>query len=287
MAEINIVNILRHLKIHRSSKIIQFGLKNNQALIKLYVSGYKNLYGIDTNKKVYDLELNTSIRYLYGNLKNTHLPNEFFDVVILSSDFKNSKEILNESKRILKTGGLLLYKASMKNHFNPKGSYNTNILIKGKEAKTFSKNLPNDISILSYTKKFGGIYEYTALLAERLRSEYKMNVHISYDVKDISSKDVIVECAPGVIDPSTVIRDIKLLKSSNHKIYVDVHDVNFRKFSKEERKLLESLATLMYRANELADVDGIKKYTLFPLIAYKSVGLKIPKIGIHERCETF
>ena len=61
-----------------------------------------------------------------------------------------------------------------------------------------------------------------------------------------------------------------------------MHDVNFRKFSKEERKLLESLTTLMYRANELADVDGIKKYTLFPLIAYKSVGLKIPKISVRK-----
>ena len=245
---------------------MQLGVYHSTILQELHNRGYGNLYGIDTNKRVYDLPLNTKIRYLYGNPENTHMPNSYFDVLILDGSFSNSNDIINESKRILKSNGILV-----------SGDSITRNGIKTK------KEVPKYITILSYTKKFGGIYEYTALLAERLETEYKIKTRIAYNVNEIQSKDVIIECAPGVIQANKMLKDVELLNTAGHRVYVDVHDVTYRKFTRVERMALEEKTTLMYRANELADVDGSTNYTLFPLIAYKSIGFRVPKTDVKDK----
>lgn len=261
----SILNMLKELKIKKDSRIVQLGVYKNNMLFELYSEGYTMLYGIDRDKRVYNLPLNTKIRYIYGDTENTHMPNSFFDAVILQDKFAKSKKIIDEAKRILKNGGFLISNA-----------------IPTKIDSKVAKKIPKNVAILSYTKNFGGIYEYTALLAERLQTEYGVKIQIAYKASAIKSRNVILECAQGVVQAERVLKDVEQLIASGHKIYTDIHDVTFRKFSRAERKRLEETTTLLYRANELANVDGSKNYRLFPLIAYKSNGLKVPKSNVNK-----
>ena len=83
---------------------------NDATLWALHDIGYRQLYGVDLNKYIYDCKYYTQIKYKYGNIENTHFPDSFFDIGICLSVIEhkvNLKNFFIEAKRVLKNESYL------------------------------------------------------------------------------------------------------------------------------------------------------------------------------------
>lgn len=318
---VNVVSLVKQINLDKGSKIVDLGAFEDAALWALHEEGYRNLYGIDLNKDIYDTPFYTKIRYLYGNIENTHLPSGFFDFGLSLSVAERNEDLeklFTEANRLLKAGSVFIVTANFRQDkkvvkrkgqglfslseivgamdaaercgfeplFNKKmlnymrftdnenpiksGGSEYALLLMGfrKNSRGAKGRLPKKICILNYSKKFGGIIEYTRLLAYRLQKEYQTDAKIIDSAAECDTNEVIMEFAPGVVDSSRFLQDFETLSRKKCRIYVDVHDTMYKKFTLEQRKKFETGATLMYRANELAEIDEINNYLLFPLISY-------------------
>lgn len=106
---------------HRQQKIIDLGCGDIHALKLLYTLGFKNLYGIDLSisirsriSQIYRMWRKRTLKvpfHIYKrDLTKTKFPDQMFDVAICISVIEhgvNLEELLRESNRILKPGGIL------------------------------------------------------------------------------------------------------------------------------------------------------------------------------------
>ena len=101
-------------KVGKDARILELGAWKSSFLQELHKHGYANLYGMDSNRNIYDMPEYTKIRYVYGREQRTHFPNNFFEVVrinIARGSSVSIKALLDESKRILRPEGLLIIKS--------------------------------------------------------------------------------------------------------------------------------------------------------------------------------
>jgi len=101
--------------------ILSFGAFNDTSLASLSKLGHNHLYGIDSNKRIYDMPDYTQVKYSYSPMDNTHFPKSFFEVVYnlnssgYFSNMESLKGFLQESQRILSDKGTLLLFISSSN----------------------------------------------------------------------------------------------------------------------------------------------------------------------------
>lgn len=107
---VKIREILDQYNVGPLSKVVFLG-SNRIDLMMLYGEvKYEHLYLIDEKLDVYDGDLITRIRGVYGDPSNTHFPDSFFDAVILTDNRNGSidRDLLDEAVRILAPSALLL-----------------------------------------------------------------------------------------------------------------------------------------------------------------------------------
>lgn len=293
-----LASVLKKMDVDRDSRILELFAFENSTLPKLFDEGYTNLYGIDKDKRIYEMEHYTLIRYIYGNPENTHFPRWFFDYCFVQSDESHSNSMLfSEAERILKNDGIFLVQSNgdqagrlfglgLQNGFKPlfkKDIAGESKFILGfkKKDENSESNLPKKLTIINYTQKFGGFTEHVRLMKERLEEEYGIEVQNAVKADECHSQIVIIEYAPTVVAPDKFIEDIKLLKKRGCSVYVESHDPLCTRFTLEERRWLEEHVVLMLRANEMGDYDSVENYVLYPLFSFsnKFRETKKPQLG--------
>ncbi len=145
-----------------------------------------------------------------------------------------------------------------------------------KKGKDPEFKIPKEITLINYAKNFGSVTPYCELIQERLKNDYNVEAHITDDTANCKTENVIIEFNPGIVSAEKLLADIKELKRRNRKIYIDVHNVLYTTFSKEQIIYLEKNTKLMYRANELPEIDHVGDYLLCPTISHFTE--KVPKI---------
>ena len=98
--------IIEKLSQDKEKYILDFCALNDFSLAYLnHKYGHKHLYGIDENKKIYDMPYYTQIKYSFSPQEYTHLPESFFDVVYTTNttnfvaNINTIKQFIDESKK--------------------------------------------------------------------------------------------------------------------------------------------------------------------------------------------
>jgi len=108
----HMVSTILQNKKQKNSMIINLGAYNDASLWVLAKLGYTKLYGLDLRDDIYDMPFYTKIKYLTGDMYNTHFPNNMFDVSISLSAIEhglmNFGKFFEELRRIMKNNGILL-----------------------------------------------------------------------------------------------------------------------------------------------------------------------------------
>ena len=262
---------------NRASRIVQLNSDRTSALVALHQMGYTSLYGTSDSRGAYDQPFNTVIRYVYCRDGGTHFPAGFFDCCILTDP--QPEHQIGEAARILKVGGLLVTRSGISIRTDAfgldrsgtsAGSLRVFEKVTDPTATTGALE-PTGVSILSYTSMPGGIEEYAKLLQTRFALS-GTNCTILGGPADSSDDTVVVEYANGLAKGASLPRDVDMLAAKGKRVIVEVHDT-LERFSHEEKARLQSQCTLVYRANEGAERDGVDKYTLAPHVSYLNLPL--------------
>jgi SAM-dependent methyltransferase len=337
---INLLRLLNEFKIDKDAKIIALGAFNDASLWVLRRLGFKNLYGIDLNSKIYDSKYYTEIKYMYGDIENTHFPDSFFDVCVCLSVIEHvnaTDKVIEEARRILKEDGLFvvttdyypskkitglevsverglgnpstkmgkhwgwkifssdeiteLIETSIRHDLTPLFDTSDISASSGEDLEAVEyKNIQYTFIFLRFRKKSGaalkgthkpafvellvpsykglqgGISTYSKVLARRLEKDYGIKSVVIFNEKESRADTIIIEYEPGLPRAKDIINIVNYLSSLGKNVFLDCH--SRMKLSAEEVSKLESLASLIYRTNELAYMDGAKQYTICPHISF-------------------
>lgn len=130
--------------------------------------------------------------------------------------------------------------------------------------------IPRGVSVISYSKgKNGGINRYATTLAKRLKKEYKINAEIVDTTKEAKYNTVVIE-EQALCSDQKLKEEVSYLRSKGSDIFIEIHD-SIKNADKKIVNYIEKNTTLLYRCNEMAENDGIKKYLLMPLVSYKDI----------------
>jgi len=258
-------------------------------LFRLYELGFRHLYCMDADKRIYDRPNYTRVKYLYGKTCDTKFPSSMFDVVICPSCFIgcsfNWKKLLlfvREMKRILKNDGLLVFHGLKKNSgfdgkyswlkvstrpellngntlfsffskygMNPLGNFSkADTYFSFRVAKIDKRNTIRQVNIVCSTLGFqDGISACTENLAARFISE-GIKVNLFRDIGEIKDGNpIIVEYEPGM-------PYFKTNFPRGHKVIIEAHSLlALRIWNRIEfiRKNVTSLIASLNGHNKLTD----------------------------------
>ncbi len=97
----------------KSAHIANLGAYKDASLWYLSELGFQHLYGIDLNRDILNMPFSWRIKYMYGDMLDTHFPSNMFDAVLSISAIEHGdgvnyfKSFLKEAKRLLKNNGIL------------------------------------------------------------------------------------------------------------------------------------------------------------------------------------
>ena len=187
----------------------------NSALADLSELGYRHLYGIDLNQEVYNMPYYTRIKYSYGDMLNTHFPDNMLDFVYNVKGIRKAsdlKRFIGESKRILDNNGYLLLTARSKKEAEEiinkvvaqkvKLFYTTEaknlIGLCFKVTKSSSTKRVRELNIIAESlNQKEGVDTYVQSLKKILEKEgITTNLYKRYEEAD-RSKDTIIEYVPA------------------------------------------------------------------------------------------
>lgn len=141
--------------LNKDSYILDCGASSDPTPGYLSELGYEHLYAIDLDKNITDMPYYWRIKYMYGSMLNTHFPDNMFDAVITVSSIEHgegvpqAKRFIDESKRILKDGGLLFITTDYNEaHIDTKG-----MKLYGLQWKIFDRS--EITSIINYARSIG------------------------------------------------------------------------------------------------------------------------------------
>lgn len=111
--------LMAHKFLNKSDRIFFAGCYNDDALYLLSHSGYAKLVAMDSNPAIYGKDEYWKIKYFYGDILDTHLPNSFFKAIFSLGAIENFTEhggknyeriglFFREYNRILSNNGLLV-----------------------------------------------------------------------------------------------------------------------------------------------------------------------------------
>jgi hypothetical protein len=129
-----------------------------------------------------------------------------------------------------------------------------------------------EVDILLSTNGVGGITEYAEVMRQRLIDEAGIGVSIAMRRGQVTARDVVVQFENGLPRAETLINDALDLADLGHRVYFDVHAA-FSDFGLWNSYLpqLERKTRMLYRANEVAEADGVEEFTLMPHLSYRNV----------------
>jgi len=100
----------RTMKVVRNGKLLDIGCGSGEFLLKMKSRGME-CYGIEPYDFDAEFAKRHSLKIFHGHLSDAEFPDEYFDVITLNHVFEhvhNPSETLQETHRILKTGGSLI-----------------------------------------------------------------------------------------------------------------------------------------------------------------------------------
>lgn len=254
-------------------------------MLNLCRSGYTNLYiALDSNK-IYSFPMYTRIRYVYADPMDTHFPPSFFkSVIIQSTDSPLSlQNAMTHAFEILDDNGLLLLKMNnistkeiqflkekLASWTQSEAQIHGDFICLRKARTCVPSRQAPTLTVLCYSQRTGGISEYAGLLTKRLEKEYFYKVQIKSDPNEVSSDVAIIEYESGLKLAPHLIDDIQILRQRGCEVIIEVHDwlTRSKVLSYGDVLQIQEKSILLYRANELAELDKAKKYYLCPHISY-------------------
>jgi hypothetical protein len=253
----------------KQSRILVVLPEGKEILNTLFNNGFSCLYGISTDKNVYDMPNYNRIRYVYVPSLSTHFPPGFFDCCIVLKH--TSRREIGYLREIVKDEGLILAKHETIDEVKQNDNavriserIGALMVSKYKERQSEVKS----ISLLCYSQGRGGIAEYTELLQRRLSGIAETDVINS--VEEAQAETVIIEYARGLPLSARIVDDVEKLVSRGKHVIVEVHD-SLSNLGKEKIEWLEQRCTLLYRSNESAMYDGVYRYYIMPHISYTNI----------------
>lgn len=239
----------------KSDRVLVLGQWVSDAVNRLHHSGYSNLYALSPDRAVYGGPHNKKVRYVYGNPTRTHFPSNFFTAVLISEGRAGASQgLMPEAWRVTADGGVVV-------------SQGTHTRV----TKTGPVPL-NEVDILFGLEGRGGISEYTRVMRDRIVREWGVTARIARTKAEVEAQSVIVQFENGLPNAERIILDSLDLAASGHTVYFDVHAA-FSDFGVWNGYLpeLEANTRMLYRANEVAEADGVEDYSLLPHLSYRNV----------------
>ena len=262
-------------RLPKTARVLQLEVERGNLLPWLKGSGFENLYGASRLSQVYDLPDYTSIRYMRTWATRTHLPQSFVDCCVLTRS--PSRAEVGDILEILRPEGLAVLPeagaGAAESGFERAGSIGGKMVLL--EKTVGAEPHSGDVSILSYSDSGGGIGEYARLLEERFR-EAGVRAEIVRGPESATADDVLVEYANGLAGGKRLVQDVRELVVKGRRVLVEVHDT-LERFSKEDRRHLQEQALLLYRANEAAERDAVKRYVVVPHASYATLPILGPR----------
>ena len=200
-------------------------------------------------------------------------------------------ENVNFTERVSQHGFDILAKENLstittqpnETHPNHHASDSYSVVVALRKKNRFESARPQQLSILRYTANRGGISEYINSLSNRLRTELAMDVQVVDDPLNVKYDLVLVEYESGLGRARGLLSDVETLRNRGKTIIIEIHDWLTRSsaMDKAEVRKLENETVLTYRANEVAQKDGVESYYLCPHISY----LDVPATPFAEKDE--
>jgi len=279
----------------------------NNMLTTLSFNGYKNLFGISKNKGVYDYPLYYKIKYTFGDPKNTHFPNNFFDMIFsfnLHSEF-NNLQFWVEMERLISDSGILIIKthkidnvrefiSTHRNNFDIITSIQDSefcIIYILRCIKKTKKNHINDITIIHPHIGMNDSHYYIHIMHKFLNDG--INCHLvksEDDIKDDTIKIFELEAGQyfelpkdnnSIIEVHSILYSVKDHKTKIKLLILNILSLFLNKFRKIKNERIKRLSyesyysnnlkkypNLLFRVNEFGDYININNYTLMPHISY-------------------
>jgi len=288
----NIEDVLLGYGISKSHKILFLGKKYIDLCIKLNKLEFRKLYLLDSDRNIYNNPYYTSIRYVYQKDMEMHFPPYFFNVIIVNhSDYDerlrdfvvdrgiiivglnsvdSSVEELNNIRRI---------KIAETHHYYQKNTKFKKIRNIGSEQNFQVINIDNysqnrsplrELDIMCYSTKEEGIYIHSKILKDRLESEYGILANIINSPSMVQSTTVIAEFHSNSGQSDRLIQDIKLLQGQNKRVILENHGT-LKDVVHSLKALIDEGLIVTYRSPEIAEFDGIQRYTILPVLTYKNI----------------